>query len=143
MSIKKELQEYYWTMKSIERLEKQLIEAEAQSISMSQAISDEPRASSGDKDKICSRVVAIIEYQEAIKEKLIEAYLLKTRIEKTIAVLPAREQHLIRLRYIDRKSFEEIAFMMAYSWRQIHRLHDDVLRFLDSEKDVIECHNAL
>jgi len=137
MTIKRELQEYYWTMKAIDHLEDQLFEAESRSTSMSQVLSDEPKGGRVDKDKVCSRVVAIIEYQELINEKLKEAYKLKAKIEKAIIGLPAREQHLIRLRYVDRKSFEEIAVIMFYSWKQVHRIHSDALGILDGETDVL------
>jgi uncharacterized protein Yka (UPF0111/DUF47 family) len=53
---------------------------------------------------------------------------LKAEISEVIeAVKDAQERLLLRYRYIDGKTFEEIAVMMEYSWRHIHRLHSRAL----------------
>ena len=49
---------------------------------------------------------------------------IKTIIE---AVEDDRERLLLQYRYLDGRTFEEIAVQMHYSWRQIHRLHSRAL----------------
>ena len=51
------------------------------------------------------------------------------------AVPEARLRELLRLRYIDGMSFEQIAVKMNYCWRQVLRLHGQALSAV-----VIECH---
>jgi DNA-directed RNA polymerase specialized sigma subunit len=43
------------------------------------------------------------------------------------AVEDDRERLLLQYRYLDGRTFEEIAVQMHYSWRQIHRLHSRAL----------------
>ena len=51
------------------------------------------------------------------------------------SVPDARLQELLRLRYIEGLSFEQIAVRLDYSWRQVIRLHGAAL-----SKVVMECH---
>ncbi len=46
-------------------------------------------------------------------------------------------RRLLQYRYLNFYTFEEIAVMMHYSWRHIHRLHKEALRAIER---VIECH---
>ena len=61
---------------------------------------------------------------------------LRQEIGMAIDSVPdARLRELLRLRYIDGLSFEQIAVRMNYSWRQVIRLHGAAL-----SKVVMECH---
>ena len=51
-------------------------------------------------------------------------------IEEAIKMLGNRERTLIRLHYIEGKTWEEVCVEMSYSWRQIHRIHSEVLKKL-------------
>ena len=51
------------------------------------------------------------------------------------SVPDARLRELLRLRYIEGRSFEQIAVCMNYSWRQVIRLHGTAL-----SQVVMECH---
>lgn len=51
-------------------------------------------------------------------------------IEKAIEVLEPRERTLIRLHYIEGLVWEEVCIKMAYSWRQVHRIHAKALEKL-------------
>lgn len=46
-------------------------------------------------------------------------------------------RRLLELRYLNFNTFEQIAVMMNYSWRHVHRVHREALEII---KDVIECH---
>lgn len=49
-------------------------------------------------------------------------------IEECIATLEdSTERNILRLRYIEGKKWEEICIICNYSWRQIHRLHSEIL----------------
>ena len=61
---------------------------------------------------------------------------LRREIGAAIDTVPdARLRELLRLRYIDGLSFEQIAVRMSYSWRQVIRLHGAAL-----SKVVMDCH---
>ena len=61
---------------------------------------------------------------------------LRREIGAAIDTVPdARLQELLRLRYIEGLSFEQMAVRMGYSWRQIIRLHGVAL-----SKVVMDCH---
>lgn len=67
------------------------------------------------------------------RDKLIR---LRREIGAAIDTVPdARLQELLRLRYIEGLSFEQIAVRLDYSWRQVIRLHGAAL-----SKVVMECH---
>ncbi|MTI56140.1 hypothetical protein [Geosporobacter ferrireducens] len=126
---KKDLQEYYWLQKNIQRLEDKLLELETQAAKMTSVISDEPR-SGETKDKLSGIVAKIVEVQTRINEQLYRSYELAEKIEKAIETLPERERYLIRARYIDCKAWEKIAVDMHYSWKQTHRIHSEALKML-------------
>ena len=54
-------------------------------------------------------------------------------IESAIQVLPSRERTLIRLHYIEGKTWEQVAVTMSYSWRQVHRIHSKALQMLSGQ----------
>lgn len=51
-------------------------------------------------------------------------------IENIINGLPEREKLLMRLRYIEGLKWETICYKMDLKWRQIHRLHSNILNKL-------------
>lgn len=48
-------------------------------------------------------------------------------------------RRLLQYRYLNFCTFEQIAVMMNYSWRHVHRVHNEALEAI---KHVIECHIA-
>lgn len=51
------------------------------------------------------------------------------KIERTIDGLDdATERQLMRKRYIEGKNWEDICVELNYSWRQVHRLHSEILK---------------
>lgn len=126
---KKELQEYYWLQKNIQRLEDKLLELETQAAKMTSVISDEPR-SGETKDKLSGIVAKIVDYQSMINQQLQQAYTVLEEIEKAIEKLPERERYLIRSRYIDGKDWIEICVDMHYSWKWVHKIHSEALKIL-------------
>lgn len=58
-----------------------------------------------------------------IAAKLEEAIAVRLQIERAIEGLDGQERVLMRLRYIEGKTWEEIAVAMHYAWAQVHRIH--------------------
>ena len=55
-------------------------------------------------------------------------------VEQAIDTLEQRERVLMRYRYIQGLTWEEICVAMHYSWRQVHRIHASALQQL-AEKE--------
>lgn len=127
---KKDLQQLYWIKRNIQQLENKLLELETSATRITTQLTKEPRGTSGPEDKLSEIVCKIVEVQEQINEELKKSYDYMAKIEKAIEALPPREAHLIRLRYLELKSWERICVEMNYSWRQIHRIHSDALKLL-------------
>lgn len=126
---KKDLQQLYWIKRNIQQLENKLLELETSATRITTQLT-EPRSTSSTEDKLAEIVCKIVEVQEQINEELKKSYDYMAKIEKAIEALPPREAHLIRLRYLELKSWESICVEMNYSWRQIHRIHSDALKLL-------------
>lgn len=65
-----------------------------------------------------------------IAAKLDEAIAVRLRIERAIEGLDGQERVLMRLRYIEGKTWEEIAVAMHYSYKWTHVLHGRTLEKL-------------
>ena len=124
---KQELQSYYWLRKNIEKLEHKLLELESEATRVTTRITQEPKGGSGNSDKLGGIVAEIIAVQEKINSKLQRSYVTMSGIEQATVELPEREAYLIRARYIDCKSWEQIAVDMNYCWKQTHRIHSMAL----------------
>ena len=80
------------------------------------------------------------------KNKLVERYralaetLIKTQIaiEEAIAELDSTERMVMRHRYIEGLTWEQVCVAMDYSWMQTHRIHARALDRL-AEKEVEKC----
>lgn len=83
--------------------------------------------SPGKSDPILSVVSQHIHLEERYKAKLAELAAAQTAIEEMIDGLEPRERKLMRHRYIEGLSWEEVCVAMCYSWRQTHNIHSAAL----------------
>ena len=127
---KKELQEYYWLKRNIQKLEEKLLELGTEATRQTTRLSNEPKGGFSSTDKVAGIVTTMVMVQEEINEKLKQSYEVMASIERAIERLPEREKYLIRSRYLECKSWEQIAVDMNYSWRQVHNIHSDALKEL-------------
>lgn len=65
--------------------------------------------------------------QERYQEQLARLDAEQLAIEELIEPLDPTARALLRHRYIEGLQWERVCVVMAYSWRQIHRLHAEVL----------------
>lgn len=131
---KQELREYYWIQKNIKQLEEKLLELETEATRQTTHLSNVPKSENYDKDRFANIVVKIVEVKEKINKEVSKSYDTLAKIESAIYKLPHREQYLIRARYIELKSWEQIAVEMNYSWQHIHRIHANALAMLDPKR---------
>lgn len=62
--------------------------------------------------------------------KIEELHAEQLEIETAIDKLEPKQRTLLRHRYIEGMTWEEVCICMGYSWRQTHRLHADALEQL-------------
>lgn len=92
-----------------------------------QTISDMPKAKNGAQGD-SGEVAQYIEIGEEITQELRELHRLRREILAVVATLKDDTlQNLMRYRYIDGLTFEEIAVKLHYSWRQVCRKHGQAL----------------
>ena len=75
-------------------------------------------------------VVKHAELVDRYNAKLAELADALLAIEKAIEGLESKERTLLRLHYIEGLTWEEVCVEMAYSWRQVHRIHAKALEEL-------------
>ena len=87
---------------------------------------DMPRCSGEDRIQTAVDHLAEIDAQIGREIKTIE-YRRAATVEAIQSVGDSKLRTLLRLRYIDGLTFEEISVRMHYSWRQIIRMHGTAL----------------
>ena len=96
----------------------------------SQRLDGMPRGGSVENYKREEQIDRKAKLLELYKKKQAELDDLLLAIEQAIEKLEPRERRLIRLHYIDGRTWEQVAVAMNYSWRQVHRIHGDALEKL-------------
>lgn len=132
---KEALQQYLSAGREEERLEREIQRWRSRAEKMTAGYS---RASggTGDDRSLEQTVARIDELTRQLTCQREELVSLRRSIGAAIDAVPeARLRELLRLRYIDGMSFEQIAVKMNYCWRQVLRLHGRALSAV-----VIECH---
>lgn len=85
------------------------------------------------------RYIKYVDMADVINNKIDMLIDLKMKVSSEIDQLEKAEHRLLlRQRYINLKSFEQIAVQMGYEIRQIHRIHGNALQ--NMSQNVIECH---
>ncbi len=125
---KEELKKYLWLRRNIEQLEEQLLVLETEATRITTRMSHQPKG--GEARTMQDIVLDMVEVDEKINATLQDSYKLLHKIETAIESLPEREKYLMRARYIEGKSWEQIAVDMHYSWQHVHRIHAKALRLL-------------
>ena len=96
-------------------------------------------APGGVSDRVGAIVAKICDVEEEINKMIDELIDLKSEIERTIAAVPDETYRtLLELRYINGKTFEQIADEMYYTYKWVCVLHG---RALVAVKEYIEIHN--
>ena len=126
---KKDLQEYYWIKGNIRKLEDKLLELETRATKTNTTLSNMPKMLAVHYG-LADIVIEIVEMRKLINTQLTKSYAKISEIENAINGLPEKEKYLIRSRYIECKSWEQIAVDMNYSWMQTHRIHSGALKMI-------------
>ena len=124
----KYLKRYINLDREIERKLEEVARLRAKLTRVTEVYSTEPRGGGsiyGKTEEILAKIVDLEKEIDADVDRLIS---IRDNIKAIIeAVEDDRERLLLQYRYLDGRTFEEIAVQMHYSWRQIHRLHSKAL----------------
>lgn len=92
-------------------------------------LSDMPRSDSPNLQRMESVIIKIIDMERSINDDIDRLVDLKRTVITAICELRDPEQELLmEQHYLNYRSWEEIAAMMNYSTRQVHRLHGEALQ---------------
>ena len=91
--------------------------------------------SPGGGDPILGVVAHHITLQERYKAQLYRLAEAQAEIENLIDGLEPGERRLMRCRYIDGMTWEEVCVRIGYSWRQTHNIHSRILDKLVDENE--------
>jgi len=124
----KYLKRYINLDREIERKLEEVSRLRSKLTRVTEVFTAEPRGGGsiyGKTEEILAKIVDLEKEIDADVDRLVAIRDgIKTIIE---AVEDDRERLLLQYRYLDGRTFEEIAVQMNYSWRQIHRLHSQAL----------------
>ena len=126
---KEELMQYHTIKTEIKQLQEKVQELEERKTSIkSQVITDMP-VGNGESMDLLTILTIIEDTQEKLRMKSIELLDVMNEIEETIENIDdSLERCILRARYLHHKKWEEICVELNYSWRQIHRLHSNILK---------------
>ena len=136
--VKERLSAYLNARKEHKQVTERLTVLESRMVNVgAQVIDGMPKGGSGHdpmpdlldaKNKLLARYCALAE--ELIRTQL--------DIEEAIASLGSTERLVMRHRYIEGLTWEQVCVAMGYSWMQTHRIHAKALDAL-AEKEVEKC----
>lgn len=124
---KKWLLEYRRLEQNIERDMEELQRLESRAEKITSMVSDMPKGSQ-QGDSLQRSVEKICELKASLNQRIDAAVEKRKEIEAVIETLEDKTlQLLLRYRYIDGMTWEQIAVKMDYCWRQVVRLHGRAL----------------
>lgn len=125
--IKKRLSAYLDATREKKQVEEKLEVLNARLVSVgSQRLDGMPRGGSGGDNKpdLIDAKDRLVERYMALGAELMSTQL---AIEEAIEWLDPRERMLMRYRYIDGMTWEQVCVAMDYAWRPTHRIHAGAL----------------
>ncbi len=143
MTAKQYLRQAYRLNETVESNLKELQKLRDLSVSVSAGLSQTGVHTGCNGDKLAAIVAKIVDLETALNNETDRLIDTKADVYKTIGrVSDADEQLLLRLRYIEFCTWEQITEIMHFSYPQIHRIHVDALKnvdyILNMIQDVIE-----
>lgn len=126
---KTQLKNYMNLRNEVKQIEERLKEYEFKRSSVkSQLITGLPSSHGTGKNTAEIAVLSFIDLENEYAQKIAKLNAEIMQIEKAITTLDdSAERQLMRARYIDGKTWEEVCNLMGYSWSQTHRIHTRAL----------------
>ena len=126
---KNELNEYIEIKREIEMIEDKIEFLKEKKTSIkSMVITDMPRGSNSENDRLGILLGEIEELINIYNEKQIRLIKQQIKIEEAISILDDPiDRNIMRLRYLEGMKWEKICVKVNYRWAQVHRHHKSIL----------------
>lgn len=129
---KERLRHYTYLIKEIEAQKERLAQMEASLLHPQQTIGDGMPRSNFAVDRMATAIANKIALEEMIMENIIKAQEEATAIERAIQTLEAPiDRELMRLKYLDGLTWEEVAEQLCKSRQWVTVLHGRILQKLN------------
>ena len=129
---KKRLKQIKWLDAQIDGLIQDLADAQAKATKVTSAISPVVVSRSTEPDQLEAGVMKIIELKKQINQKIDEFVDRKRDIESIIEKVEDADQVMVlRKRYFEYKSWEQIAVEVGCKYRNVHYIHGDALKVVE------------
>ena len=123
----KYLNQYRYLNKEIDRKIESLENWKNKILNVTSTLSDMPKSNKR-SDVISDGIAIISEIEDTINKEIDNLINLKKEIENKIdQVEDPKLRELLKCRYLDCKSWEEIAYKNNITWRHVYRLHEKAL----------------
>jgi len=123
----KYLNQYRYLNKEIDRKIESLEFWRNKILNITGTLSDMPKSNKR-SDTIATGIATINDIEKEINKEIDELIELRKEIEDKInAVDDPKLRELLKCRYLDCKSWEEIAYKNNITWRHVYRLHEKAL----------------
>jgi DNA repair ATPase RecN len=130
---KKRLKQIKWLDAQIDGLIQDLADAQAKATKVTSAISPAVVSRSTDPDQLEAGVMKIIELKKQINQKIDEFVDRKREMESIIEKVEDADQvKVLRKRYFEYKSWEQIAVEVGCKYRNVHYIHGDALKVVEA-----------
>lgn len=129
---KQDLKTYTWAQRNIVKLEQRIEELHAIATKQTARLKSDADSihGTGLNDRQGEILAELADLRSELQDELQKALGVQLEIERAIKELPEREKYLIRAKYMESKTWEQIAVDMGYSWRQVHYIHSEALKAL-------------
>ena len=122
--VKQDLQSYISIKRELNQINERIQELEHAKYNISSPTwSDMPTGGHGDHDKIGTMLIRIEEQSDMYWGKYNELLEIQKEIEKAIEKLEPIEREVIRYKYFEGKTFDDIADIINYSFTTVRRIH--------------------
>ena len=121
--VKDRLHQYTQLKKEQLQIQEELERIEMETTAVSSPNMDGMPRGSGVSDPVMAAAFARISIKERYQEQLEKLAAEQLALEKMIEGLDPVERRLLRYRYLDGLTWENVCVAMCYSWRQTHNIH--------------------
>lgn len=124
----KNLNQYKFINAEIERKIKYLEDCKSKIFNVTGTLSDMPKGGGNRKDTISDGIATINEIEETINQDIDELLKKRADIENKIdGIKDLKLREMMKCRYLDCKTWEEIAYKNGYTWQWAYKLHEKAL----------------
>lgn len=116
-------------------LRSRIAAARDRATSLRQALAPVVVQSSPQGSSVEKAIEQVEEFQNRLAQMVLRNEQILYEIESAISALPCRESTLLELRYIDGKTYQEVADALGLVLRRVYQIHRKAVIMLDSQNN--------